>query len=490
MSVPQGEKRLLIDGQLVDADGGATFENVNPANEEVLGVTADGTAGDMTRAIEAARRAFDTTQWATDHAFRKKCLLQLQAALEAEKEELRAELVAEVGLPVLTTYGPGLDAPLNEALTWPAEMIDQFAWSRSIGVKDPFGMGLTEREVWKEPIGVVGVITPWNVPFEIILNKLGPVLAMGNTCVLKPAPETPWNATRIGRLVAESTDIPAGVLNIVVSQDHMVGEVLTTSPLVDMVAFTGSTATGKRIMSVASQTLKPVFLELGGKSVSLVCDDADFAEVIPGAAGSCFHAGQGCAIPTRMLVPNSRYEEAVQLATEAFANFGFGDPAEPAFLMGPLISKKQQDRVLGYIESGKADGARIAHGGGVPAGMEKGFWVEPTLFVDVDNTMKIAQEEIFGPVICLIGYEDDDDAVRIANESTYGLSGNVFSGDLERAKGIAHRIRTGTLGINGGIWYGADAPFGGYKQSGIGRQCGIEGLEIYTETKTVGWPQA
>jgi len=490
VSVPQGEKRLLIDGQLVDADGEATFENINPANEEVLGVTADGTAGDMTRAIEAARRAFDTTQWATDHAFRKKCLLQLQAALEAEKEELRAELVAEVGLPVLTTYGPGLDAPLNEALTWPAEMIDQFAWSRSIGAKDPFGMGLTEREVWKEPIGVVGVITPWNVPFEIILNKLGPVLAMGNTCVLKPAPETPWNATRIGRLVAETTDIPAGVLNIVVSRDHMVGEVLTTSPLVDMVAFTGSTATGKRIMSVASQTLKPVFLELGGKSVSLVCDDADFAEVIPGAAGSCFHAGQGCAIPTRMLVPNSRYDEAVQLATEAFANFGFGDPGEPAFLMGPLISKKQQDRVLGYIESGKADGARIAHGGGVPAGMEKGFWVEPTLFVDVDNTMKIAQEEIFGPVICLIGYEDDDDAVRIANESTYGLSGNVFSGDLERAKGIAHRIRTGTLGINGGIWYGADAPFGGYKQSGIGRQCGIEGLEIYTETKTVGWPQA
>ncbi|MGI8755395.1 MAG: aldehyde dehydrogenase family protein, partial [Acidimicrobiales bacterium] len=473
MSVPQGEQRLLIDGQLVDAENGATFDNINPATEEVLGVTADATAGDMTRAIEAARRAFDTTDWATDHAFRKTCLLQLQAALEAEKEEIRAELVAEVGLPVLTTYGPGLDGPLSEALTWPAEMIDQFAWSRSIGAKDPFGMGPTEREVWKEPIGVVGVITPWNVPFEIILNKLGPVLAMGNTCVLKPAPETPWNATRIGRLVAEKTDIPAGVLNIVVAQDHLVGEVLTTSPLVDMIAFTGSTVTGKRIMSVAAETLKPVFLELGGKSVTLVCDDADFAKVIPGAAGSCFHAGQGCAIPTRILVPNSRYDEAVQLATEAFANFGFGDPAEPVHLMGPLISKKQQDRVLGYIESGKDQGARIAFGGGVPADMDKGFWIEPTLFVDVDNSMKIAQEEIFGPVVCLIGYEDDDDAVRIANESAYGLSGNVVSADLERAKGLAHRIRTGTIGINGGIWYGADAPFGGYKQSGIGRQCGI-----------------
>ncbi len=490
MTIPQGERRLLIDGQLVEAENGATFDNINPANEEILGVTADATPGDMTRAIEAARRAFDTTDWGTDYAFRKKCILQLQAALEAEKEELRAELVAEVGLPVLTTYGPGLDAPLSEALTWPAEMIETFAWNRSIGAKDPFGMGLTEREVWKEPVGVVGVITPWNVPFEIILNKLGPILAMGNTCVLKPAPETPWNATRIGRLVAEKTDIPAGVLNIVVAQDHLVGEVLTTSPLVDMIAFTGSTATGKRIMSVAAETLKPVFLELGGKSVTLVCDDADFAEVIPGAAGSCFHAGQGCAIPTRMLVPNSRYDEAVQLATEAFANFGFGDPAEPLHIMGPLISKKQQDRVLGYIESGKEEGACVAFGGNVPDQPEKGFWIEPTLFVDVDNSMKIAQEEIFGPVICLIGYEDDDDAVRIANDSTYGLSGNVVSGDLERAKGLAHRIRTGTVGINGGIWYGADAPFGGYKQSGIGRQCGIEGLEIFTETKTVGWPQA
>ena len=489
MSAPQGERRLLIDGELVEAENGATFDNVNPATEEVLGVTADGTAGDMTRAIEAARRAFDTTRWATDHAFRKHCILQLQAALESEVEEIRAELVAEVGLPVLTTYGPGLDAPLREALTWPAEMIDQFAWSRSIGAKDPFGMGLTEREVWKEPVGVVGVITPWNVPFEIILNKLGPVLAMGNTCVLKPAPETPWNATRIGRLVAEKTDIPPGVLNIVVGQDHLVGEVLTSSPLVDMVAFTGSTATGKRIMSVASQTLKPVFLELGGKSVSLVLDDANFAASIPGAAGSCFHAGQGCAIPTRMLVPNSRYDEAVELATEAFAAWGYGDPAEPAFLMGPLISKKQQDRVLGYIEIGKAEGARIAYGGGIPAHLERGFYVEPTLFVDVDNSMTIAQEEIFGPVVCLIGYEDDDDAVRIANDSIYGLSGSIMSGDLERAKGIARRIRTGTIGLNGGIWYGADAPFGGYKQSGIGRQCGIEGLEIFTETKTVGWPQ-
>jgi aldehyde dehydrogenase (NAD+) len=486
-----GERRFLVDGKLVDSTSGATFDNINPATEAVLGPVADGTAADMEAAIAAARRAFDTTTWATDHAFRKRCLLQLQAALEAEVEDLRAELVAEVGCPVLITYGPQLDAPLREALTWPAEMIDQFPWSRSLGPKDAFGMGLqTEREVWKEPIGVVGVIVPWNFPMEIILNKLGPVLAMGNTCVLKPAPDTPWNATRLGRLIAEQTDIPPGVVNIVTSSDHLVGEVLTTSPLVDMVAFTGSTATGRRIMAAASASLKPVFLELGGKSINLVLDDADFAATIPGASSVCFHGGQGCAMPTRLLVPRSRYDEAVELAAAGFAGVTYGDPTDPSNLMGPLVSQKQRERVLGYIEKGKAEGARLVCGGGVPAHLPTGWYVEPTLFADVDNTMTIAQEEIFGPVLVMVAYEDDDDAVRIANESPYGLSGMITSGDLERAKGVARRVRTGTLGLNGGIWYGADAPFGGYKQSGIGRQCGIEGLEIFTETKTVGWPQA
>jgi aldehyde dehydrogenase (NAD+) len=482
-----GELRMLINGKLVEGEGG-TFDNINPATEEILGQVGNATAADMEAAIGAARTAFDTTTWATDHAFRKECLYQLQAAIEEEKEELRSELVAEVGCPVLVTYGPQLDAPLREALLWPADMIEKFEWSRSLGPKDPFGMGETAREVWKEPVGVVGVIVPWNFPIEIILNKLGPVLAMGNTCVLKPAPDTPWNATRLGRLIAEKTDIPAGVVNIVVSDDHLLGEVLSTSPDVDMIAFTGSTATGRRVMQAASATLKPVFLELGGKSVNLVLDDADLAAAMPGAAGMCMHAGQGCAMPTRLLVPNARYDEAVELAKTAFEGVTYGDPTDFSTLQGPLISKKQHDRVLGYIEKGKQEGARLVTGGGVPAHLPKGYFVEPTLFADVVNSMTIAQEEIFGPVLCVIGYDDDDDAVRIANDSTYGLSGSITSGDLERAKGIARRIRTGTLGLNGGIWYGADAPFGGYKQSGIGRQCGIEGLEVYTETKTVGWP--
>src|SRR5580658_5607097 len=486
-----GEQRILIGGKLVEAEGGRLFDNVNPATEEVLGQVADGSRADMASAVEAARTAFDSTDWATDHEARKVALRQLQSAIESEKEELRAELVAEVGCPVLSTYGPQLDAPMREALLWPADMIDSFEWSRDIGPKDAFGLGtMADRYVWKEPIGVVGVVVPWNFPFEIILNKLGPVLAMGNTCVLKPAPDTPWNATRLGRLIAENTDIPPGVVNIVTSSDHLVGEVLSTSPLVDMIAFTGSTATGRRIMEAASATVKPVFLELGGKSVNLLLDDADFAASIPAAAGMCMHAGQGCAMATRLLVPRARYEEAVELVKAGFEGVTYGDPTDPSNLQGPQVSKRQQERVLGYIEKGREQGARVVTGGRVPPQFPRGFYVEPTVFADVENSMTIAQEEIFGPVIVVIPYDGDDDAVRIANDSIYGLSGMITSGDLERGKAVARRIRAGTLTVNGGIWYGADAPFGGYRQSGIGRQCGIEGLEMFTETKTVAWPAA
>lgn len=484
------ESRMFIDGKLVESETGRQFDNINPATEELLGATCDGTRADMERAIAAARRAFDSTDWSRNGDVRASGLRQLQAALEAEREDLRTELVAEVGCPVLSTYGPQLDVPLNEALTWPADMIGEIAWQRSLPDKDAFGMGsLTTREVWKEPVGVVGVITPWNFPFEIILNKVGPVLAMGNTCVLKPAPDTPWNATRIGRIIAEQTDIPPGVINIVPSSDHRVGEVISTSPLVDMVAFTGSTATGRRIMAAASETVKSTFLELGGKSVYLVLDeDGDISGPVGGSAFICMHAGQGCAMPTRLLVPNSRYDEAVEIVKAAMEKNKYGDPTDPSVLQGPVVSKKQQERVLGYIEKGRQEGARLVTGGGVPKHLPTGYFVEPTVFANVDNKMTIAQEEIFGPVLSVIGFDGDDDAVRIANESIYGLSGVVFANDLDRAKTVARRIRTGTLGINGGLWYGADAPFGGYKQSGVGRQCGIEGLEIFTETKTVGWP--
>jgi len=259
---------------------------------------------------------------------------------------------------------------------------------------------------------------------------------------------------------------------------------------VDMISFTGSTATGKRIMEKGAATLKRVFLELGGKSAMIVCDDADFASVVPGGSMVCVHGGQGCAMQTRMLLPRSRYDEGVELITIAMGTVPYGDPTDDGVLMGPLVSARQRDRVLGYIQKGQEEGAKLVHGGGRPAHLSKGWFVEPTLFVDVDNAMTIAREEIFGPVLCVIPYEDDDDAVRIANESSYGLSGGVFSGSEERATAIARRIRTGSISVNGGMWYGADSPYGGYKDSGIGRQCGPEGFEQYVETKAIAWPLA
>jgi aldehyde dehydrogenase (NAD+) len=466
--------------------GSGSTTSTHPATEEVLGEVADASAEDMQRAIAAARRAFDETDWTTNRSLRQRCLEQLQEALESEREEYREELIAEVGTPRLMTYAAQLDWPLEEALRYPARMIDEFEWERGLPNGDMMGMA-SRRAVWKEPIGVIGAIVPWNYPLEVTLNKLGPILATGNTVVLKPAPDTPWNATRLGRLVAERTDIPPGVLNVVTSSDHLVGEELTISPLVDMISFTGSTAIGVRIMEKGAATLKKVFLELGGKSAMIVCDDADFASVVPSGSMVCVHGGQGCAMQTRLLLPRSRYDEGVELISAAMAEVPYGDPSSDSVLMGPLVSARQRERVLGYIEKGTEEGAKLVVGGGRPSHLPKGWYVEPTLFVDVDNSMTIAQEEIFGPVLTVIPYEDDDDAVRIANESSYGLSGGVFSSSEERATSIARRIRTGSIGVNGGLWYGADSPYGGYKASGMGRQCGIEGLEQYLETKAIAW---
>jgi aldehyde dehydrogenase (NAD+) len=483
-----GEIRMLIDGELLGATSGRTFDNINPATEEVLGPVSDASAEDMGKAVSAARRAFDESTWSTDRELRKRCLQQLQDAIESEREELRAELVAEAGAPVLLTYGPQLDGPLEDGLRWPIKMIDDFPWERGLDPAAPFGMP-SRRGVWKEPVGVVGAIVPWNFPFEVTINKIAQILATGNSVVLKPAPDTPYNATRLGRLVAEKTEIPPGVFNVVTSSDHLVGEVLTLDPRVDMISFTGSTAVGKRIMEKGAATLKRVFLELGGKSAAVFLDDADLAATLPGAGfGICMHAGQGCALQSRVLVPRARYEEAVEILAGTMSAIPYGDPADPSVVMGPQISAKQRERVLGYIEQGKSEGARVVIGGGRPAQLDRGWFVEPTLFADVDNSMTIAQEEIFGPVLCVLPFDDDDDALRIANDSAYGLSGGVFSADEERATRFARRVRTGSIGINGGLWYGADSPYGGYKTSGVGRQNGVEGFEQYLETKAVAWP--
>jgi aldehyde dehydrogenase (NAD+) len=476
----------LVDGALVPASDEGTFPNVDPSTGEPIGFCADGTRRDMDAAIAAARRAFDEGSWAADPAFRSRCLQQLADALERELERFRSILVHEAGSPLLFTRTAQLDPHVEWTRYW-AELAGSYGYERPMS-DVPF-MGRPQRRLRRrEPTGVVGAITPWNVPLYLNLCKLGPALAAGNTVVLKPAPDTPWCATTLGRLVAEHTDIPAGVVNVVASSDHGVGEMLATDPRVDMVTFTGSTATGRRVMQCASATVKKVFLELGGKSAFVVLDDADLAAVLGGIGMVCIHGGQGCAITTRLLLPRSRYDEGVELAKQAFERVRVGDPRDPSVIQGPQISERQRTRVLGYVEKGLAEGARLVTGGGVPEDLPHGFYVQPTLFADVDPKATIAQEEIFGPVLVAIPYEDDDDAVRIANDSIYGLSGAIASASEERALAVARRIRTGTLGVNGAQWFHVDTPFGGTKQSGLGRENGLEGFEEYLETKVIALP--
>jgi aldehyde dehydrogenase (NAD+) len=483
-----GESRLLIDGKLVNATGGRTYPNLNPATEEVIGQVADATREDMDRAIVAARRAFDESDWSTNLAKRAKCLRQLHAALGKHKEESRAQIVAEVGTPIMLTYAVQQDSCIQDML-WDIECAERYEWERELGVHEFFGTK-SKRLVRREPIGVAGLITPWNFPFMLNLSKIVPALMAGCTAVLKAAPDTPWSATWLGKLIAEETELPPGVLNIVTARDPAeVGDQLTGDPRVDVVSFTGSTAIGKHIMRRCADGLKRVFLELGGKSAQIFLDDADLLKLVPAAgAGICTHGGQGCAITTRMLLPRSRYAECVEALTAAYRSLPYGDPTVMGNLMGPLINAKQRERVLGYIEKGKAEGARCLVGGGRPAKFPKGYFVEPTLFVDVDPNATIAQEEIFGPVLSVIPYDTEEDAVRIANNSRYGLSGAVHAGSLERAMRVAKRIRTGTLSVNGGMWFGPDSPFGGYKESGIGREHGVSGFEEYLQIKTIGYP--
>ncbi|GAA4658259.1 aldehyde dehydrogenase family protein [Gordonia humi] len=478
------ESRFLIDGSLARSADGTAFDVVDPATGSTIGVVADATHADMDAAIAAARRAFDQSTWATDLALRQRCLRQLHEAIVAESEELRAELIAEAGAPLMTTYMAQLDWPLSDGLLWPAEAAGDLPWVRRIADSPVFGPD-NARYVFKEPVGVVAGILPWNFPFEILIGKLGPILATGNSVVIKPAAETPFNATRIGRLIAEKTDIPAGVVNIVTTRDTAVAQTLLTDPRVDMISFTGSTRTGRLITELSAPTFKRLLLELGGKSAGILLDDADLDLALPSAMSACMHAGQGCALPTRLLVHRSKYEDAVARLEAAFAAFPYGDPTDSGTLCGPVISERQRTRILDLVARGVSEGGRLVVGGGIPQDRPDGFFVEPTLFVDVDNSATISQTEIFGPVLSVTPFDDDDDAIRIADDSVYGLSGNVFTASADRALRIARSVRTGSFMINGGMFYGADSPYGGYKHSGVGRQGGFEGLETYLETKAV-----
>lgn len=469
---------MLIDGKLTEA--AEAYPSVNPATGEVVGYAPNATVADAERAVAAARRAFDTTDWPTNTELRIRCLEQLHTALVEHSDELRELTIADVGATRASTTGPQLDAAVD-IVRYYADLLKTYPMTEELGDLDYMGMR-NKRWVEKEAGGVVGAIIAYNYPNQLALAKVAPALAAGCTVVLKAAPDTPLITLALGELIARHTDIPAGVINVISSTDPEVGAVLTTSPDVDMVTFTGSTATGRKIMEAASATVKKVFLELGGKSAMIVLDDADVNMAAMMASFMiCSHAGQGCAIASRMLVPRERHDEIVGLVTQNLANIAVGDPNDPATYMGPLISERQREKVDGMVRRAVEAGATLVTGGKTIEG--PGYFYEATVLTDVDPDSEIAQDEVFGPVLSVIAYDDDDHAVAIANNSIFGLSGVVL-GDHDRAVAVARRVRTGTFSINGGNYSAPDSPFGGYKQSGVGREMGVAGMEEFLERKT------
>jgi acyl-CoA reductase-like NAD-dependent aldehyde dehydrogenase len=395
--------------------------------------------------------------------------------------------VQEVGAPVQSTSGPQLDGPI-EIVRWYADLLEGYDFTEDLGNREAFG---TQNHRWieKEAAGVVSAIVAYNYPIQLALAKLAPALAAGCTVVLKGAPDTPWSALALGRLIADHTDIPAGVVNVLASSDVAVGEELTVHPDIDLITFTGSTPVGRAIMAAASATVKRVFLELGGKSAFVLLDDGDPAlAAMVCAFAATSHSGQGCAITSRLVVPRAMYDDVVDQAAAMLSSISYGDPTDPATMMGPLISGRQREKVAGYVDRAIADGAKAVIGGKAPEHLPQGYFYEPTLLANVDENSAVAQDELFGPVLVVLPHDGDEDAIRVANNSIFGLSGSVLSADRERALAVGRRIRAGTMSVNGGVYYGPDSPFGGYKQSGIGREMGVAGLDEFLERKTFAEP--
>ncbi|MDP3676695.1 MAG: aldehyde dehydrogenase family protein [Novosphingobium sp.] len=486
------DARLFIDGVLRDAEGGKTFDIIGPWTGQPVGRAADASAADVDAAIAAARRAFDTTDWSTNTDLRVALVRKLYDLFDASRARLSDLARLEAGAAIGAVGRAHLDMALDGWKDYLA-VFPQVEWQKSYGERAGYGM-MHERIAVREPVGVVGAITPWNVPLYVNVGKVVAALLAGCTVILKPAPNTPGMGAIFGELAAEA-GFPAGVLNVVFGADAaLAGEMLVQDSRVDLISFTGSTGIGKRIMAQGAATLKRVFLELGGKSAKIVLEDSENFAMDVATTMLVFHAGQGCAVHSRLLVPRSRYEEAKAILRGAYAQFGdnWGGFDEPGHIMGPVVSQRQMERVLAYIELGQQEGATLLAGGRArpdktPGGGRTGYFIEPTCFVDVTNDMRIAQEEIFGPVLVVIPFEDDEDAIRIANESSYGLSGGVSSGSLDRAMAVARRIRAGSVSVNGGMCIAGDLPFGGYKASGIGREWGVEGIEEYLETKLIAW---
>ena len=470
---PIHRDRLFIGGEWVEPHGSGRFEVVDATTEEVMGSAPAGDAEDVDRAVRAAREAFEG--WSQVSPYERGEVCQAIAAKLAERSREIAALVSrEVGMPLHLSLQIQAGLPAMDFASMPA-IVEETTWEEQVG----------NSLIVREPVGVVGCITPWNYPLHQICAKVAPALAAGCTVVVKPSEITPLNSFVLAEIV-ESLGLPAGVFNLVTGDGPTVGEAMTRHPDVDMISFTGSTRAGRLVSQAASETVKRVALELGGKSPNVILDDADLERAVVDGIGKCYlNSGQTCSALTRMLVPREKLEVAEQIAAAAVSEIKVGDPFDPDTTLGPLVSEAQRERVRSYIRKGREEGAKLVAGGeDPPEGAERGYFVKPTVFSEVDPKSTIAQEEIFGPVLSIIPYDSEEDAVRIANDTMYGLAGGVWSGDEEHAKDVARRIRTGQVEINGAT-FNPLAPFGGFKQSGHGRELGKFGLEEFLEVKSL-----
>jgi acyl-CoA reductase-like NAD-dependent aldehyde dehydrogenase len=464
---------FYIDGKWVAPSGTETLEVIDSASEDVFATIPAGTAADVDKAAKAAAKAFPSWS-ATPAKDRGEYLQKITDGLAARAAEIADVISHEVGMPrnlseLIQAGLPTMTFGDN------AQRAGTFVWDEEVG----------NSLVLREPVGVVGAITPWNYPLHQIANKVAPALAAGCTVVLKPSEVAPINAFILAEVI-DAAGLPKGVFNLVTGVGPVVGEAIASHPLVDMVSFTGSTRAGKRVMELASQSVKRVSLELGGKSANIICEDADLSAAVPTGVFACYlNSGQTCSALTRMLVPRAKLAEAEKLAAETAETFTTGDPFADTTKLGPLVSEVQRDRVRSYISKGIEEGAKLLTGGAEqPDGLDKGFYIRPTVFSNVTNDMTIAREEIFGPVLSIIPYDTEEEAIEIANDTPYGLAGGVWAGSQERAIEIAQRLRTGQVDVNGGS-FNPFAPFGGYKQSGVGRELGKFGFEEFLEVKSI-----